>query len=189
MAHSVFTTMPRRRRVGAAAAPNEILVPTIDEAQDIIIAHQAEPCDVGPVMCGLQGAFLAHAPPTENVGADLLCMAAGLLRDDVRTFWNIAGTRPVLTEHLRQVARPLWQEKWDQHKNDPCPICLTEHGGDDVWDGPMNSDIPTRCNHWLCTACWDGLVETRPEEVRCPVCREDVTEWSGRYFEAQHPHE
>ena len=92
----------------------------------------------------------------------------------------MADPRPVLTPWLRENHRAFWQEKWDQHENDPCPVCLVEHGGDDVWDGPMNSDIPTRCNHWLCTACWHGLANVAAG-VFCPVCREDVTEWADRY--------
>ena len=164
-----------------------MMIPSLDETQDLILAHQVGPDDIGEVVRRLYATYAS--PRNVESLSTFLQMAAGLLRDDVRTFWNIAGTRPVLTAHLREVARPLWQEKWDQHKDEPCPICLTEHGGNDVWDGPMNSDLPTRCNHWLCTACWDGLVDTRPDEVRCPVCREDVTEWAGRFFEAQHPFE
>ena len=128
--------------------------------------------------------YTPTAPRDERTCTQLLRMAAGILRDDVRTFWRVAGTRPVLSPHLQDVARPFWQEKWDQHKNDPCPVCLAEHGGNDVWDGPMNSDIPTRCNHWLCTACWDGVANAGQGQVRCPVCREDVTDWAVRYLES-----
>ena len=163
-----------------------IMIPSLDETQDLILAHQVEPADIGEVVRKLHDTYASGTARNIESCATFLQMAAGLLRDDVRTFWKVAGTRPVLSPHLMTVARPLWQEKWDQHKDDACPVCLTEHGGDDVWDGPMNSDIPTRCNHWLCTACWDGLVESRPDEVRCPVCREDVTDWAARYCEVHH---
>ncbi len=47
-----------------------------------------------------------------------------------------------------------------------------------VWDGPMNSDIPTRCAHWLCVPCWARIAA---RDRRCPICREDLTMWVRRH--------
>lgn len=64
-----------------------------------------------------------------------------------------------------------------------CPVCFRSEE-EIVWDGPCNSDVPTKCSHWLCTECW---MEIRAKarcrhckylrEVLCPLCREDITEW------------
>ena len=163
----------------------DVVVPSLDEAQDLIMSHYIDPSDIGTVMAGLQGTYMPGSPTTETNGVALLRMAAGLLRDDVRCFWRISRTRPVMSPYLQEVARPFWQEKWDQHKADPCPVCFAERGDNVVWDGPMNSAYPTRCNHWLCTACWQNLVDHTPGAVRCPVCREDVTDWAMGHYEAE----
>ena len=161
-------------------------VPTFEEARDVVLAHGVEPADMQRLIGGLHQMVMPSAPRDDTIIEQLFRMAAGVLRDDVRTFWRIARTRPVLTPHLQNVAQPFWQEKWDQHKADPCPVCFAEHGENVVWDGPMNSEYPTRCNHWLCCGCWQNLVEHSPGPVQCPVCREDVTDWAvGHYGDTE----
>ncbi len=86
----------------------------------------------------------------------------------------------MLTENMADPT--LWREKWVQFKEDPCPVRLVEHDGNTVQDWPMNSDIPTRCNHWLGVGCWEEIAH-RDEIVRCPLCREDVTEFAERHRE------
>ncbi len=43
----------------------------------------------------------------------------------------------------------------------------------------MNSNIPTRCNHWLCVDCWVEMTD-HDEIVRYSVCRDDVKDWADR---------
>ena len=43
-----------------------------------------------------------------------------------------------------------------------------------VWDGPMNSDIPTRCTPWICVPCWRRIAD---RDQRCPICRENLSKW------------
>ena len=91
--------------------------------------------------------------------------------------------RPEL-QRLHVTDPDKWQRIWDEHgSGTECPICNFPHE-DDVWDSPMNSDIPTRCPHFLCTACWQRIYTRNPTETQCPLCREDVTEWAkSRYDE------
>ena len=42
----------------------------------------------------------------------------------------------------------------------------------------MNSDVPTRCNHWLCIGCWAEISE---RDRRCPICCDDLTAWLRRF--------
>ena len=175
---------PKRNRAKQAARPAPP-VPSFEEARDVVRAHGLEHFDMHRIIDGLHQMVMPSAPQDETTLQMLFRMGAGVLRDDVRTFWRIAGTRPVLSPHLQEVARPFWQEKWDQHKTDPCPVCFAERGEEVVWDGPMNSAYPTRCNHRLCTACWQNLVDHTPGAVRCPVCREDVTDWAMGHYEAE----
>ncbi len=97
------------------------------------------------------GHLLATLAPdterTERVCEEFMRMAAEVLRDDTPLLYRIAGTRPMLAAGMTDQA--LSQEKWDQFKDEPCPVYLRVS-----WDGPMNSEIPTRCNHWLCVECW-----------------------------------
>ena len=52
------------------------------------------------------------------------------------------------------------------------------HGKPDIWDGPMNSDVPTRCTHWACVICWEEIANS---DKRCPICREDLSAWIRRH--------
>jgi hypothetical protein len=97
--------------------------------------------------------------------------------------------RPILQD-LYFTDRAAWQRIWDEQGRVPeCPVCHTERGPDMITDGPMNSDVPTRCPHFLCTACWQNLYnryeEGHTEEVRCPICRDDVTRWARYREEAE----
>ena len=80
-------------------------------------------------------------------------------------------TRPLVTPHMRVTNRLEWERLWDLHKTGDCPVC---HEKPDIWNGPMNSDVPTRCIHWACTSCWEMIAE---RDRRCPICREDLSAW------------
>ena len=69
-----------------------------------------------------------------------------------------------------------WVRLWDRHRPEECPVCLQVP---DLWDGPLNSDVPTRCSHWACVDCWARVAEY---DGRCPVCREDVSGRLLRYL-------
>ena len=66
-----------------------------------------------------------------------------------------------------------WQELW---RNTPaeCPICSLE-AARVVMDGPLNSDVPTRCTHWACDGCWDRLAFRG--DFHCPFCRDCLAAW------------
>jgi hypothetical protein len=94
--------------------------------------------------------------------------------------------RPIL-QNLYTTDRAAWRRIWDeQSRVAQCPVCLIERGPRVMWDGPMSSDVPTRCPHFLCTACWQNLYnrheEGHTEEVRCPICRDDVTRWAEEQY-------
>jgi hypothetical protein len=40
--------------------------------------------------------------------------------------------------------------------------------------GHSNERYYTRCTHWLCCACWDGIAA---RDRRCPICRYDLDAW------------
>ena len=92
-------------------------------------------------------------------------------------------TRPLITPRMREQSRQEWDRLWNLNRTEECPVC---HEKPAVWDGPMNSDIPTRCPHFLCTECWQNLYDryasNTTDEVRCPICRDDVSNWAE--FEA-----
>ena len=62
-----------------------------------------------------------------------------------------ADTRPLITPRLREENRQEWDRLWNLNRTEECPVC---HEKPPVWDGPMNSDVSTRCTHWLCVPCW-----------------------------------
>ena len=58
-----------------------------------------------------------------------------------------------------------------------CPICMEPFGPERAPLGPIMGDMPTSCRHYLCQTCWiDGYTRTAPP-TRCPLCREDVSDW------------
>ena len=84
-------------------------------------------------------------------------------------------TRPLITPRMREQNRQEWGRLWNLNKTEECPVC---HEKPDVWDAPMNSDVPTRCTHWVCVPCWARIAE---RDKRCPVCREDLSAWIRRH--------
>ena len=68
-----------------------------------------------------------------------------------------------------------------------CPICYTNYGEQDdgtflTKDGKDNSDYADVCNHYICyKCCWEL---SKKEDVKCPLCREDWTDWiHSHYYE------
>ena len=71
-----------------------------------------------------------------------------------------------------------------------CPVCYTEFS-QTVIDGKDNSDSAEVCKHYLCVPCCQTLYNNLRKEfkkggwgkkgktpdVKCPICREDWTEW------------
>ena len=57
-----------------------------------------------------------------------------------------------------------------------CPVCYESFSGKDKAnaDSPLLSDIPSKCTHWLCKACWEKVASTNAE---CPICREYLSAW------------
>ena len=87
-------------------------------------------------------------------------------------------TRPLITPTWRQENPQEWKRLWD-NRSATCPVCFEgDFSTDRLWDGPMNSDVPTRCTHWVCTECWR---EINDGDRKCPICRDDVSSWLRRY--------
>ena len=61
-----------------------------------------------------------------------------------------------------------------------CPICMEPFGPGKAPLGPIMGDTPTSCRHFMCKACWIGMMMKSPTSpFHCPICREDVTLWLG----------
>ncbi|CAM9632487.1 unnamed protein product, partial [Discosporangium mesarthrocarpum] len=63
--------------------------------------------------------------------------------------------------------------------NGECPICLST----------MQIPVQTNCGHWFCACCildyYDGLGRT---QVKCPICRQEVTMLHGAGAGGDHRH-
>ena len=81
--------------------------------------------------------------------------------------------RPLITDEWRAQHPEEWQRLWQ--KPEECSVC---HERPDIWDGPMNSDVPTRCTHWACVTCWEEIAS---RDRRCPICRDDLSVWLRRH--------
>jgi len=81
-----------------------------------------------------------------------------------------ADPRPLITPQWREENKDEWKRLWD-NREEECPVC---HEKPDMWDSPMNSDVPTRCTHWACVSCWAMIAE---HDNRCPICRDKVEAW------------
>jgi hypothetical protein len=81
-----------------------------------------------------------------------------------------SGQRPLMTEQWRAAHPEEWIRISSTYPSE-CAVCLEEEV---TWDGPMDSDIATRCVHLLCVDCWDGVAAA---DRRCPLCRDDLSEW------------
>ena len=86
-------------------------------------------------------------------------------------------TRPLITPQWREAHPDEWQRLWDERPEE-CPVCHERPDGvREVWDGPMNSDVPTRCTHWACVGCWQRIAG---RDRRCPICRTSLRNWLSR---------
>ena len=90
-------------------------------------------------------------------------------------------TRPLIDNAWRVANREEWQRLWDATPAE-CPVCFmaADHPAM-IWAGPMDADIPTRCTHWLCVECWREISQ---RDMRCPLCRDDVSQYLARYLDS-----
>ena len=88
-------------------------------------------------------------------------------------------TRPLITPRWRQENSEEWDRLWILNMTEECPVCQEKP---DIWDGPMNSDVASRCTHWACVSCWARIAE---RDKRCPVCRDDLSVWLARHEHRQ----
>ena len=61
-----------------------------------------------------------------------------------------------------------------------CPICLCTYAeGGSPFDSPCETNIQSKCKHYLCMECWKEIYNRACQccIVKCPLCREDITEW------------
>ena len=59
-----------------------------------------------------------------------------------------------------------------------CPICMEKMK---KARSPLLGDYPTSCRHFCCRECWLDIFTAGPP-WKCPVCREDVSQWLGHEF-------
>ena len=108
------------------------------------------------------------------------CRVGALSRGDViRLHLDIERHEPL---HIDP--RPLTKRALPTSTPEECADCHETAGCETVWRNPQQSQIPTRCNHYLCASCWE---EVAMHDQRCPLCRTDVSEWIQRHlFECDH---
>jgi hypothetical protein len=86
---------------------------------------------------------------------------------------RVGNSRPLITPQWRHANVNWWFSLWT--KPAVCPMCHENPSAKgDTWDGPMTSDLPTRCTHWACAGCWRQIASA---ERRCPVCHDALGEW------------
>jgi len=86
------------------------------------------------------------------------------------------------------------------HCEKECPICYEIYGEQEdgnflCKDGKCNSGYETECKHYICVKCCKTLrnkfiedededeeEEDEEKKVRCPLCREDWTDWIGSHY-------
>ena len=108
------------------------------------------------------------------------CRVGGLSRGDIRRLHLDIERR----EPLHIDTRPLTTGAFPASTPEECPVCHETAGDESAWRNPQQSQIPTRCNHYLCASCWG---EVARHDQRCPLCRTDVSEWIRRHlFECDH---
>ena len=83
----------------------------------------------------------------------------------------LLDARPLITPRWREENSEEWDRLWNLNRTEECPVC---HRRPDIWDGPMNSHVATRCTHWACVYCWERIAQ---RDMRCPVCGDDLSEW------------
>ena len=148
----------------------------MDVVQNIIDDDHREPiwrCD----SCGEPGVFERRCSNDCSVHDDCMVNWAALMAR-IGGCSECSATRdprPLITPQFREQNREEWLRLWNLNRMEECPVC---HEKPDMWDIPMNSDIPTRCTHWICVECWSRIND---RDKRCPICRDDLTDWLSHF--------
>ena len=59
-----------------------------------------------------------------------------------------------------------------------CSVCFEAFGPERPPLSPITGDWPTKRRHFLCKACWyETLEKNQNKTLKCPSCRENVTDW------------
>ncbi len=59
-----------------------------------------------------------------------------------------------------------------------CPICMQPFSEERPARGPITGDRPTTCRHFVCKCGWvQNARQEGGNELRCAICREDITGW------------
>ena len=101
-----------------------------------------------------------------------------------------------ITQDLKKTDRQKWEillernvdyEEIDEKKYQKCLICLNSSKDKPlIFDGPMNSDIPSTCTHWACVDCWKQLWEHGLHY--CPFCRVVLCQWIEKFYDGSKYH-
>ena len=103
--------------------------------------------------------------------------AVAAVPDVVDGIEGTLDTRPLISPLMRAQNPEEWHRLFNLHpRRGPCDVC---HEVPVIWAGPVNSEIPTRCTHWLCTDCWSRIARG---DKRCPTCRDDLSQWLQQYL-------
>lgn len=90
------------------------------------------------------------------------------------------------TQDIFYENRELWIKLWEKNekyiiingvKYKQCNLCKDncKINSQLIFDGPMNSNIPSKCIHWACINCWNKMYINN--EYNCPWCNENLYLW------------
>jgi len=71
-------------------------------------------------------------------------------------------------------------------QDEECPICYESYACNGK-DGKFNSDMAEICNHAICGQCckqlYSNAIRTANPNIKCPLCREDWTDWILSHYD------
>jgi hypothetical protein len=117
----------------------------------------------------------APAPARRRRAAAPKAKAVPKAKAKAKAAAHSTDTRPLMTAQWRVDNADEYDRRRRAYPEE-CPICLRDlvlcvgpiHGLN-----PANC-IPTRCAHMACCQCWSAIAAG---DRKCPLCRDDVSEW------------
>ena len=85
-------------------------------------------------------------------------------------------TRPLITYEWIAANPAEWDRLYASCPGD-CPVCLQPRPRDAMDAAMCHEGVHTRCTHWVCINCWEQIAG---RDRRCPICRDDLSEWLRR---------
>ena len=90
------------------------------------------------------------------------------------------------TQDIFYENKELWIKLWKKNekyiiingiKYQQCNLCKDNYkiNPQIIFNGPMNSNILSKCIHWACVNCWHKMYDNN--EYKCPWCNENLYLW------------